>query len=201
MTGIGRDRYSRTIAWLKVAFPLAALALLSTLFLLSRAMETETAIPFADKEVQDRLRDQQITGPFFSGTTSRGDQISFSAEKLVTLQDRVGTNRAEEVAASIRTSKGATFDLRADVVELDIAANSAQLSGNVQMVTSSGYSITTQRLETQVSTLDITAPEQVAATGPLGRLDAGNMRIFTPKDADAAQMVFSSGVKMVYTPN
>ncbi|MEP1767326.1 MAG: LPS export ABC transporter periplasmic protein LptC [Sulfitobacter sp.] len=198
---IAQDRYSRTVAWLKVAFPLAALALLSTLFLLSRAMETETAIPFADKEIQDRLRDQQITGPFFSGTTADGDQISFAAETLVTLDGRVGTNRAKDVTASMITTGGATFDLNADIAELDIAENNALLTGNVVIVTSQGYRLNTATLTSTVTAIDINAPDQVTATGPLGRLSAGQMRIFTPNGTDSMQMLFSNGVNLVYTPN
>ncbi|MCX7565959.1 hypothetical protein OS189_06345 [Sulfitobacter sp. F26169L] len=197
---IARDRYSRTVALLKVAFPLAALALLSTLFLLSRVMDTDTPLPFADKEIQDRLRDQQITGPFFSGSTADGDQMSFSARRLITRNGRVGTNRAEDVIASLKTAQGATFKLQANVVELDIGANTAQLSGDVSMTTSTGYRINTPRVESAVSTLDVTAPETVAGTGPLGDLTAGNMRIFSPKGSDSTQMLFSGGVKLVYTP-
>ncbi|MEH6830840.1 LPS export ABC transporter periplasmic protein LptC [Sulfitobacter sp.] len=197
---IARDRYSRMVSLLKVAFPLGALALLSTLFLIARAMETDTPIPFADIEIQERLRDQQITGPFFSGTTQTGDQMSFSAEKLITLQDNVGKNRAEEVKATLRTTKGATFELQADVAELDIAGNSALLSGAVSMATSSGYRINTEQLTSQISTLDVTAPETVEATGPLGELTAGNMRIFAPNDGENTQMLFSGGVKLIYTP-
>jgi len=198
---IARDRYSRTVAWLKVAFPLAALALLSTLFLLSRAMETETAIPFADKEIQDRLRDQQITGPFFSGTTASGDQISFAAQTLVTLEERAGANRAKDVTASMITTGGATFDLNADIAELDIATDSALLSGNVIIETSQGYQLSTEGLNSKVSTIDIIAPNRVTATGPIGQLEAGNMRIFTPNGTESMQMVFSKGVNLVYTPN
>lgn len=198
---IARDRHSRTIALLKVAFPLAALALLSTLFLLSRAIETETAIPFADKEIQDRLRDQQITGPFFSGSTPDGDNISFSAQRLITLEGRVGTNRAEGATASLETAGGAKFDVEADIVELDIAANMAALTGNVSMVTSTGYHVNTEQLNTLVSTLDITAPEKVTVDGPLGTLVAGKMRVFSPNQGDSTQMLFSGGVKLVYTPN
>ncbi|KIN67967.1 hypothetical protein [Sulfitobacter donghicola] len=196
-----RDRHSRTIAFLKVVFPLAALALLSTLFLLSRAMETETAIPFANKEIQNRLRDQQITGPFFSGTTADGDQMSFSAERLITLEGQVGTNRAEGATATLETATGAKFDLQADLVELDIAGNTAALTGHVTLNTSSGYRINTSQLDALVLSLDISAPDKVTATGPLGDLTAGNMRVFSPKDADSTQMLFSNGVKLVYTPN
>lgn len=200
MSMIRRDRYSRTIALLKVLFPLAALALLSTLFLLARAMETETVIPFADKEIQDRLRDQQITGPFFSGTTSGGDQMSFSADKLITLRDSVGTNQAEGVLAKLETAEGATFQLQADMVEIDIAGNMAEMTGDVSMATSTGYRVNTARLTSLISTLDVTAPEQVEATGPLGTFTAGTMRVFSPNDAGGTQMVFSRGVKLVYTP-
>jgi lipopolysaccharide export system protein LptC len=194
------DRYSRAVALLKVAFPLAALALLSTLFLLARAMNTETAIPFADKEVQDRLRDQQITGPFFSGTTQDGDQMSFSADRLITLRDSVGTNRAEGVMAQMETALGATFQLEADVVELDIAGNAAEMTGDVSVLSSTGYLVNTARLTALISTLDVTAPEQIEATGPLGTFTAGTMRIFSPNDAQGTQMLFSDGVKLVYTP-
>ncbi len=198
---IARDRYSRMVSLLKVALPLAALALLSTLFLLARAMETDTAIPFADVEIEERLRDQQITGPFFSGTTQTGDQMSFSAQKLITLQNSVGTNRAEDVLAKLETAQGATFQLKADVAELDIAGNTAVLIGGVSMATSTGYLVNTDQLTSLISTLDVTAPQFVEATGPLGTFTAGNMRIFSPNDGENTQMLFSGGVKLVYTPN
>ena len=189
------------VALLKVAFPLAALALLSTLFLLSRALDTETPIPFADVEIQERLRDQQITGPFFSGTTTGGDQMSFSAEKLVTLPGSVGGNRAEDVLAKIETDKGTTFQLQADMAELNIGENTAMLTGDVSMVSSSGYQINTARLTALISELDVTTDGEVLASGPLGQLTAGKMRVFKPNQTDSTQMLFSDGVKLVYTPN
>jgi lipopolysaccharide export system protein LptC len=195
------DRYSRTVALLKIAFPLGALALLSTLFLVSRAIDTQTAIPFADKEIQERLRDQQITGPFFSGSTQNGDQMSFSAQKLVTLPGRIGANRAEDVRAELETAQGATYQLQADIAELDIADNTAILRGDVSMVTSTGYRINTAEMVSQLSQLDVTAAGEVEAIGPPGQLTAGKMRVFSPKDSDATQMLFSGGVKLVYTPN
>jgi lipopolysaccharide export system protein LptC len=196
-----RDRHSRTVALLKVAFPLAALVLLSTLFLLGRVIETETPIPFADKEIQDRLRDQQITGPFFSGTTADGAQMSFSADKMITLRDSIGMNRAEGVLARLETAQGATFQIQADIVDLDIAGDAAQLEGDVSMATSTGYLVNTPQLSIIISDLDITAPREIEATGPVGTFTAGNMRLFSPKGADNAQMIFSGGVKLVYIPN
>ena len=46
------DRYSRMVAIFKVLLPLAALAILSTLFLLSRTIDPTTTIPFADQDFE-----------------------------------------------------------------------------------------------------------------------------------------------------
>lgn len=196
-----RDRHTRTIAFLKVVLPLAALALLSTLFLLSRAIQTNTAIPFADTEIKERLRDQQITGPFFSGTTANGDQMSFSAERLITVLDRLGTNRAEDVRVEVKTNGGTTYQMQAQLAELDIANSLATLSGDVAIDSSTGYNINTQSLSVAISDTELATSEPITATGPVGTVTAGNFRIFTPKSSDSAQMLFSGGVMLVYTPN
>ena len=53
------DRYSRMIVWLKVLLPLMALALLSTLFLLSRNVDPLASIPFAQAEIDERLKEKK----------------------------------------------------------------------------------------------------------------------------------------------
>lgn len=195
-----RDGYSRLITLLKVVFPLAALALLSTLFLISRGVETDAVIPFADKEIQDRLRDQQVTGPFFTSTTTTGDQMSFTADTLVTLPGRVGANRAKNVVGTLESEDGATFQLVADEAELDMGRDTADLVGDVSIVSSSGYRINTPSMTALISDLDLYAPAQVDGIGPIGTLRAGNMRVFSPNEGKTTQMVFSGGVKLVYTP-
>ena len=42
---------TRTVRWLRVLLPLAALAMLSTLFLFSRGGDSESQIPYADVEI------------------------------------------------------------------------------------------------------------------------------------------------------
>ena len=104
------DLYSRMVAFFKVLLPLAALAILATLFLLSRGNDPDTAIPFTEKDVADRLRDQQITAPFLSGTAPNGDEIIVTA----TLARPGGQNtpaEATDVSARITAASfGSTFD-------------------------------------------------------------------------------------------
>lgn len=194
------DRYSQLVGWLKVLLPLLALAILSTLFLLSRVVDPESAIPFADKEIQDRLRDQQVTGPVYSGVTADGDELSFAAQKLTRPPGQTGANDAEEVEVTLDLVGGSQVRLTSDTGRFDMAENRADLEGNVIITTSTGYRLTSDTLITQLSTLDVESPGPVQGNGPLGTLDAGAMNLKAGKGGNAAQLVFTNGVKLVYTP-
>jgi lipopolysaccharide export system protein LptC len=194
------DRYTRLVNWLKVLLPLTALGLLSTLFLLSRTIDPDAAIPFADKEIQDRLRDQIVTGPFYYGTTASGDQIAFSAETLTTPQGEIGANKAEQIDVVIDLASGTQILLKSDVGHFDIGKDTADLDGNVQVTTSTGYRINSARMIAMMSQLDVRSPGPVQSVGPFGTLDAGSMVLSTPKKDSPAQLVFTNGVKLIYMP-
>jgi lipopolysaccharide export system protein LptC len=194
------DRYSRLVSWLKILFPLIALVLLSTLFLLSRAIDPEATIPFADTEVQERLRDQQVTGPFYSGTTDDGDLISFSAEKLTTPRGQTGTNEAEDLRAVLDLQSGAQIVMDAARAKVDAGVDQAELIGNVRIKTSTGYSIQSERMTSNLTTLDIASPGPVEANSPAGEITAGAMAITNRQDGAGSQMLFTKGVKLIYTP-
>ncbi|WP_299825703.1 LPS export ABC transporter periplasmic protein LptC [uncultured Roseobacter sp.] len=194
------DRYSRTVAWLKVALPLAALGLLSTLFLLSRVVDPTESIPFADTEVQDRLLNQQISGPYYSGTTANGDQIAFVAEKVVTPNGLTGANRAEDVFVKIEMVGGTTVNVTSKKARVNVGQDVADLTGNVVITTSQGYIITSEALIARIAALDLHSPDTVFATTPAGELVAGSMRLMSPETDAPAQLVFTNGVKLIYQP-
>ena len=192
------DRYSQLVTLLKVLFPLMALAVLSTLFLLSRTIDPDAAIPFADTEVQERLRDQQITGPFFSGTTADGDMISFSAKTLITPLGSLGENMAEDIQTQIDLAGGAQITMTANTATYDIVNNRVELSGDVTVTTSTGYRIETAQVISEMSKLSVIAQSRITASGPFGEFVAGGMTLETPENAKDAHLVFNKGVKLVY---
>lgn len=194
------DNYSRLVVWLKVLLPLLALAILSTLFLLSRVIDPEAVIPFADKEIQDRLRDQQVTGPIYQGVTADGDELSFVATKLTSPEGRTGANEAEEPTITMDLVSGTTVVLTALKGRFDIAGNRSELTGDVVITTTTGYVINSDEMITALSTLDVESPGPVDATGPLGTLNAGAMTLSAGKGQQAAQLVFTNGVKLIYDP-
>ncbi|MEM9966642.1 MAG: hypothetical protein AAF755_00935 [Pseudomonadota bacterium] len=194
------DRYSRIVLWLKILLPIFALALLSTLFMLSRGMVTEPQIPFAEKDVQSRLRDQQITGPIYHGTTFDGDEVSFTAGKIITQDNGIGGNEAQDIEVKVDLSSGAEVALMADHGYFDIAADRAEMRGNVEITTSSGFRVESDHLISAFSVLQIQSPGPVDAVGPAGTLRAGGLTLSSGTAKDASLLVFTNGVKLVYTP-
>jgi len=187
------------IVLLKVLLPLMALALLSTLFLLSRNTDLMESIPFAEAEVNERIRDQQITGPFFSGSTEQGDQISFSAGQI-SVADGNGRVTANDVSAQIDLSSGARLVLFADLGEVDIANDTSILSGKVLITTSNGYKINSERLVSAMTSLNMESPDKIIAEGPLGTFSAGSMQLALSEKTKFTQMIFTNAVKLIYDP-
>lgn len=194
------DRYSRTIATLKIALPLLALGILSTLFLVSRAVTPTPTIPFADEEVRQRLSNHQITEPYFSGMTPQGDQIAFVAKSLQSPDGTLGSNTAKDVRVSVNLADGTAIELQADTALIDIARDSSELRGNVKIDTSLGHQFHVEHLVMKLSRLDISSPAKIAGWSPKGKIEAGNMHVFLPNETNDLQWVFRQDVKLLYHP-
>jgi lipopolysaccharide export system protein LptC len=194
------DRYSRMVTWLKVVLPLLALGILSMLFLISRAVDPPAKIPFADSEVQERLTNQQVTGPYYSGTTVDGDEITFIAETVTTPDGQTGTNKAENVDVRVDLVGGTHVTVTARQADVNIADGITDLAGDVEVITSTGYVMRSDLLKLRMSRMEMISPDRVTATTPVGDLEAGAMRMITPEGATESQFLFTGGVKLLYQP-
>ncbi|WP_257883500.1 LPS export ABC transporter periplasmic protein LptC [Roseobacter insulae] len=188
------------VAWLKVALPLAALGLLSTLFLLARVVDPTSSIPFADTEVQDRLLNQKVSGPYYSGTTANGDLIAFVAETASSPNSMAGPTTAKDVFVKVDMANGTRLTVTSKEATIDLANDTSDLTGNVVITTSQGYQITSEALTARISALDIRSPDTVLATTPGGDLIAGQMHLMSPEPNAPAQLFFTNGVKLIYQP-
>jgi len=193
------DLYSRMVALFKVLLPLAALAILSTVFLLSRSVDPTATIPFAEQEMADRMRDQQVTAPFFSGTTSGGDEIMVTAS----IARPGGPNspaEATDLDAQITMVDGVRINLQSDTGTVAVDKDLATFDGHVIITTSTGYVVLTDTLNTALSGITANTPGQIEGTGPLGEFTAGNMQIDTKTEGGPVHMLFKNGVKLIYDP-
>lgn len=194
------NTHSRVVFWLKILLPLAALALLSTLFLFSRRIDTEMALPYAEVDVEELARSQRLTTPEYAGVTRDGTSVTVHAA-VARPDTEGGAATVEAVSATYETPEGLRIALDAQEGRLDDAAGRLILAGDVAIVTSSGFRLTAAHLDGALDRTELLSDGAIRGEAPFGAIDAGALRI-RHEDAGIAGyvMVFSRGVKLVYHP-
>ncbi|WP_282022180.1 LPS export ABC transporter periplasmic protein LptC [Ruegeria faecimaris] len=193
------DGHSRMVQFLKVLLPLAAIVLLSTVFLLSRSIETSVSVPFTQKDIDERLADQVVTQPHYLGTTRKGEEVQIQAAQAT--QGREGSL---PTTADFRGRLGLlnggviTMDSNSGMIRPD--KNSATFVGDVLITTTDGIQVRTDLLNTSLDEIRGDTPGQVDGTGIIGDFSAGRMTFGTEKKDGPVHILFTDGVKLVYEP-
>lgn len=196
----GADFHSRMVGWLKVALPLAALALLSTLFLVADRIDPDAALPYAEVDVEDLARDPRMLAPTYAGTTRDGAGITVSAA-VARPAGETAPAGADQVVARIETPDGGVIDMTAATLLLTDETRTVMLAGGVTVRTGTGYTITTEGLTAQLDRTAVEGQGPVTVTSPMGRIDARGFALTQgADDASAYLLVFKGGVKLVYQP-
>lgn len=197
------NAYSRAIAWLKIVLPLLALGILSTIFLVSRTIEPSQTLPYADVDAKEFVREQRIGSPNYSGVAANGAAITLTADSARPELDNPDIINATRLDARIRQTDGSVLDIAAEAGIFDSDAGNAALNGGVKMVSSRGYTLTTDRMLAHLDGTEMETETPVLIDGPQLRIEAGQMqmRLKSPKDGPRGYVVvFKDGVKLVYTP-
>jgi lipopolysaccharide export system protein LptC len=191
--------HSRVVGWLKIVLPLAALAILSTLFLFSRKIDPSDAIPYAEVDVEERLREPRMTDASYSGVTADGSAINLRAAAAVPEAD--GNARAIGLSATLDAPDGSNTTFAAATGQLDNTSGAIALSGGVKMETSVGYHVQTEHVRIALDRTSVEAPGLITADGPPGKLTADSMTL-TSADPNSGhyQLVFTGNVKLIYQP-
>ncbi|SDF44692.1 lipopolysaccharide export system protein LptC [Celeribacter baekdonensis] len=194
------NSYSRFVALAKIVLPLASLVVLATLFLFARGREFEMSIPYAQVDLETLAREQRVDGPAFATVTKDGAQLELSADQVrpdLSTQDVVNSSA---IRGALRIPGNGSVTLQANDGVIDGSGKIAELSGQVQIKTSTGYTIHSDRIATMLDVSNIESPGTVTADGPTGHLTAGAMQISHDEGTDTYLLVFKDGVKLVYQP-
>lgn len=193
------DRYSRMVQFLKVLLPLAAILMLSTVFLLSRSIETNVSVPFSQKEVDERLAGQVVTRPNYRGTTRKGEDIQIEAQQAA--QGGQGdTPTAAQFQGRFGLLNGGVITLDSNQGRLSPDKGVATFVGDVLITTTDGMQVTTDLLNTSLDEIRGDTPGQVNGTGAIGNFSAGRMVFGAEKTDGPVHILFTDGVKLVYEP-
>ena len=183
-----RARWGRAM---RIALPLLALALLSSVFLVApRPAEDVPAIPFARAEAVSR--EQRLGRPDFAGVTADGTRLTLSADSARPVPGAPGAIAASTVRVRAEMPARA-IDLTAP--EGEVLAGRIAVSGGVDVTTSDGWHVTAPRMEALLDETVLTAAGPVDGRGPLGRIEAGAMR------ATRETLDFTGGARVIYEPS
>ena len=199
---IETDIHSRLIGWLKIALPLLALAILSTLFLVARTVDPDDAIPYAEVDVEERLREPRMTSPTFAGLTNDGAALTLTADEARPAPDEGAGASATALNGLLETPDGARTELTAGAGRVDPNARQILLSGGVTVASSTGWRVEGDTMTADMDSTDIIVPTAVTATGPAGTVIADTMRLSQSPERDGGYLlVFNGAVKLIYQPS
>ena len=193
-----RDKWhSRLVSVLKVLLPLIALVLLSTLFLFSRKINPEDAIPYASVDVEDRLSDPKMTDAGFAGMTSDGASLSIQANEA---RPTAEGGALKLVQGVLQTPDGAKTDLASGAVALNSAQKLIELTDGAELRASNGYVVQAPGFGVSTETTRVESRGTISAIGPGGQLTADHMVLSQQGAAGPYLLVFNGKVRLLYQP-
>lgn len=188
---------SRIVALLRVILPLAALALLSVLFLLGRKPDPEASIPYADVDPRDLAARQVVTDPSYAGVTRDGAQISVTGDEVVPGKD--GDASASAVRMTLRARDGRAADVSAGAAALN--GDQVRLGQGARMTTADGWVLTAPEFLASTSAGTVVADAEVNVRAPFGELTAGRAELKPVGDGSGDHVLdLSGGVRLIYRP-
>lgn len=195
------DRHSRLVLWLKIALPLLALGILSTLFFVAETLDPEAAIPYAKVDVARVLRDQGVTAPSFGGMSSSGVTMSLTAMAIRPDGQEPAVWKGNELKALINLPSGAKIEVESPEGFVNIAENTTTLTKGARLVSSSGYVVRADSIVAAMNAGTVFAKDGIVATGPAGDISAGRMELSRVDTTPPSHhLVFQDQVRLVLRP-
>ncbi|TDL78194.1 hypothetical protein E2L08_11920 [Palleronia sediminis] len=190
------NRHSRWVRRLKIALPLAALVILSLLFLVADRRGSSTRLPYTQVEIDRIAAENRVGNPSYAAMTGDGDSIVIFADTV--RRDGEAGMVADDLSGALAAANGDRFGLSAATGRLEEGTETMHLTGDVRLSAPTGYRVRSDALDLDIATGTLVSPGAVAATGPPGTLDAGGLRL--ERVGDDHLLTFTGGVKLVYDP-
>ncbi len=192
------DRHSTIVGWAKIILPVIGIALFSSLFLLSDPQGKAGDIPFA--ELEQIALEQRISAPKFSGALKDGSILEITARSAKPQQSDFALLEVDHVGLTLDGALGSKVEVFAGKGEIDGNNQTARLTGLTQIDTSTGYKMETEGLIVDIKNGDLSSLGTLEARAPYGHLTAGQVDFRQDPATGKQQMVFTQGVRLIYTP-
>lgn len=194
--------YSNFVFFAKIVLPLTAIVLLATVFLFTTEQTLENGFQFSSADLSSLASGMQVVKPRFSGSNEKGDTYSFSADSMQ--PDSPQPDRIDVIGLSgqIDFFSGISAQITAGKAELLRKTDSMRLFDDVMIVMSDGLRASTSGLMANFGNGSLISDGKVSANGPMGRIEAGSMRVETIIDGEEENRMiwFENGVTLSFKP-
>jgi len=191
---------------LRLVLPLSALALLSTVFLLSTGVDPQRAVEMSDINVEELTREPRIGEARFAGVTIDATAITIVAHSVRSAGDLredgpvllyLDTPRGE---LEFPTGRIATF--RGAEGRIDQSQDEIMLQGAVVLETSDGYIMTMPTLISAIQTTHVQGMGGIAGQAPAGDISADTVELTLSDDeTEGYLLAFKGNVRLIYFPD
>ena len=196
---MARDNlYSKAVVWVKIILPLIAIALLSSIFLLSGAPDPDAALPYAEVDIDQIAREQRVSEPRFAGIIGDGQEIVLTAEAVSADASQTDQIHAQSINGRMDLSLTEFLTIQAEFGDIDMAAQMATFTEDVVLQTSMGYRLQSDVLVMALDVMNMRSPTQVHVTGPGIDVTADTMEMAGPDGETILR--FNGSVRVLYDP-
>lgn len=187
--------YSSFIRLAKIILPVTALSLLAVLFFLARAPSGHGELPFARIEIDST--DEQLVSPVISGMSAGGDRIQLQAARIRII-DQGG--QAETMALRVDGAEGGWITVEAGSARMNRAGTWLGVGDLARIDSSLGYRVETAGLEVDLTSGAMQTDGALEIRAPYGQLTAQSLHVQPSADRRAHHLVFTGGVRLIYSP-
>ena len=192
------DGYSAFVAWLKTLLPIAALGMLSTIFLFSGKIDVTKSLPYAELNVAEIVREQRITKPYFTTISENGTEVALSAAYASVDPNITDIYNVSEPSIVLKSKTGRRTQITAGFGKMNSTSQQAIVSQEVSVTGTPRFWIKTNNLDVNFEQATVSSNGFFEGITPIGAIKAGKM--FMQMAADNRQIVFTNGVQLIYQP-
>ncbi|MEL6677914.1 MAG: hypothetical protein AAFQ51_04340 [Pseudomonadota bacterium] len=175
--------YSRLIRLLRIALPLIAITLMSTMFLFSDR-DSEFGDDFFEEIAREPAVEAGVLAPRFSGLSDKEEPFVLNARFARPLPNDPTRYEMEEITGAFDRFDGEEIAFTAEGGGYDEMEQILTLSGEITVESTDGYALRTRDAEAKLSESALLLPNGVSIDTPDGTITADRMRAERRGDAE-----------------
>lgn len=188
--------YSRLVGWLKVILPVAAVAIVISMFAYSALLDFGENTTFTVSEIERSGNELKMSQPRLTFLDKKEQEFVVTAATATQIGDRPNVWFLNSIVADMKPVDGGWMQLLSTEGELDSDAELMDLSGVIQVYTHDGYEMHATTANVNFGTGAVISKTPVQGKGPRAKLSAESMEI----DESGDILHFEGNVRLTIEP-